>query len=712
MTFFVRVAVNAPIDRTFDYHSCQPLAVGQCVMVPFGARQVWGVVVAEDVAAVAGVAYRDVSRVLPMAPIPERTRHLISFAARYYHYPLGAAFFSVLPRAFVRLRKMTIPVLYEWVGNPLAEQRFLQQKQVAMLVEQLRQGPLLYAYDIRGQKNAAILQTLVAHGYARYATRETTSQATTIAPIALNAQQQNIVQQILSVRHFFVSVLHGATGSGKTHVYMALMAHALQQKKQILCLVPEITLVPAFVDTLQAHFVGYRIVVLHSVLADQDRVCHWQMAALGFADIVVGTRLSVFTPLPFLGLIIVDEEHETSFKQEDHLRYHARDLAIFVAKQEQIGIVLGSATPSSETIHHVEQGKFLYHALPQRACVAPAPLTIQVVKTKHFVSIPLQQAIQACLTRGEQALIFLNRRGYSPKVLCSLCQWVAHCQHCSVHLVFHKKKKKLICHHCGYTTTVVLHCPQCGNQDVTISGVGTQRIEDVLVEQFPQARIVRIDRDTMSQKDAFVTIKKEIDAQAVDILVGTQILAKGHNFKNLTLVGLIGLDEALMASKLRGEERALMLLHQLCGRVGRFEKPGQVIIQTAMPQHRFFQYQHASQYADFMHLLLAERRACFLPPYSHQAVLIAESLREERVFVFLQRLKSQLITQLPAAVTCYDPVSLTIVKKADYYRAQMLLESAQRALLHSVLNVLTTMILQRASSGVRWFIDVDPVEMS
>ena len=474
-------------------------------------------------------------------------------------------------------------------------------------------------------------------------------------------------------------LLHGITGSGKTEIYVHLMHEMLQRGGQVLLLVPEINLTPQLENYFRSRFPDVDLVSLHSGLADGERAQNWLKAQSGEARIVLGTRLSVFTPLPKLSLILVDEEHDPSFKQQDGLRYSARDVAIFRANQRGVPIVLGSATPSLESWYNAQSGRYKLLKLTQRAV---QPATLPVVRCMDITKLPLQDglseplltAIEARLQRKEQSLIFINRRGYAPVLMCTSCGWLSECKHCAGKLVLHQKDRSLRCHHCGAQQRVPHACPTCGDADLKPVGIGTQRLEETLQTRFPEARILRVDRDSTRNKGAWNAMRKQIHDGEADILIGTQMLAKGHDFPNLTLVGVISPDSALYSADFRASEKLFAQLTQVGGRAGRADKAGEVIVQTAFPNHPLFQALRAHDFEIWAQTLLAERQMAGFPPFVYQALLSAEGKQESDAYNFLKQARTA-AQELHMPVEVYGVVPAAMPKRANHYRAQLLVQS-------------------------------------
>jgi primosomal protein N' (replication factor Y) len=500
-----------------------------------------------------------------------------------------------------------------------------------------------------------------------------------------------------------------------------LMQHFLEgsdlstKDAQVLVLVPEINLTPQLESRFRSRFANIPLVSLHSNLSESERLHHWQMAQTGAANIVIGTRLSIFTPLPNLKLIIIDEEHDGSYKQQDSMRYHARDIALMRAKKLGIPVVLGTATPALESWHNATVNKYNLLSLNQRAVTAAQLPNIECIDT---TKVNLQQgltpqlitALKLRLERKEQSLLFINRRGYSPVLLCSACHWIAPCIRCSSRLVVHLGQRKLRCHHCGLEQKIPLQCPSCGNADLHPTGHGTQRLEQTLAQLLPTARIVRVDRDSISRKNALIEILDKVHNQEIDILVGTQMLAKGHDFPNLTLVGVIDTDTALHSPDFRASERLFAQLMQVAGRAGRADKAGQVIIQTQFPEHVLFNALRNQDYVSYANAMLQERELMQFPPFVFMALLRAEANDFALVKQFLNH-AFKLVRGLSAEVTVYDPIRPQMERLKGMERGHVLMQTGNRAVLQKLLkNLVSQLRGQAISARVRWSIDVDPLE--
>ena len=653
----LRVAIDVPIDKVFDY-LCGEAAAGDRVLVPFGARSRVGVVL-ETAAASKVAKLRTVERVLEDAPrLPADWIEQMRFLAAYYHRPLGETVASALPP---RLRST----------KPLP-------------------------------KRAPDISAMPA-GQARF-----------LANHEPNAAQAEAVTRIgAALGTFKPFLLHGVTGSGKTEVYLRLIARVLEEGRQALVLVPEIGLTPQLEARFRAAFPGAGIAVLHSALEDGARTHAWLAAARGEASIVLGTRLAVLTPLPRLALVVIDEEHDASFKQQEGLRYSGRDAAVQRAKLAGCPVVLGSATPSLETWHNSMSGRYERLDLPERAVPGAKLPVVRTVDLRsqpapHGLAETVIEAIKGRLARKEQSLVFVNRRGYAPVLACEACGWAAGCARCSAHLVLHAKGPQLLCHHCGAQEAVPRACPTCGNVDLRPVGRGTQRVEETLAGLFPEARVVRIDRDSAGRRAELARKLEDIRRGEAEILVGTQLLAKGHDFPDLTLVCVLNADSALLSTDFRAAERLFATLAQVGGRSGRREQPGEVLVQTRYPGHPVFAALARHDYAGFADAQLAERKSTGFPPFVHEAALRAEAKRLETTMTFL-RAAARLVPP-PGGVRIYDPVPHVVTRRAGYERAQLLVQSASRPLLQEFLRAWSASVAATVPRGIRWHLDVDPIE--
>jgi primosomal protein N' (replication factor Y) len=540
--------------------------------------------------------------------------------------------------------------------------------------------------------------------------------ATPAAGPRLNEDQRRALAAISpEQRRFAPFLLQGVTGSGKTEVYLAASAAAIAGGGQVLVLVPEINLTPQLLQRIRDALPGRNAVMLHSRISASERRRHWKAAAAGKIDVVLGTRLALFTPLPRLALIVVDEEHDPSFKQQDGVRYHGRDVAVWRARQREIPIILGSATPSLESLVHAQHGRYGWLKLPRRAALSSELPRVSFVPNRDALegmSGALVDAIGLRLQREEQALVFINRRGFAPSLLCGSCGWQAGCPRCSARLVVHRDARMLRCHHCAHSERVPGACPQCGNVDLLPVGHGTQRLERALSAKFPGARIARIDRDSTRRKDAFAELREQVHAGAIDILVGTQMLAKGHDFPRLTLVGVLGADNALYSADFRATERLAALLFQVSGRAGRRDRPGEVIVQTDFPNHPLARSLARHDYDALAEALLAERRAASLPPFAHIALLVAEAQRRDAVDAFLAAASAagrEAARRDAIDVEVFAPVPAALARRAGLERGQVLAQASQRRAMQRFLPSWRRAIDSLPGRRVRFALDVDPL---
>ena len=731
----LKIALDLPLDRLFDYLSNGEVTqVGQRVLVPFGHRKQIGIVIVKaDTSDVAVEKLKTVIQVFAdELPIDAETLNLLKFSADYYQYPFGQALLSALP---VRLRQISPAVSrkqYAYNLTALGQLADLEQLPTRQLVMRrillaLQTHGRLTELDLDAISSSArkVAKQLVSDGWLvsqQVPTIIKTLEA--MIPVApeLNEEQTLAVNRITQEAQTYKAwLLHGITGSGKTEVYMRLMQYVLEnQDAQILVLVPEINLTPQLEARFRSRLANFPLVSLHSNLSESERLHNWQLAQSGAAQIIIGTRLSIFTPLPKLKLIIIDEEHDSSYKQQDSMRYHARDVALVRAKRLNIPVVLGSATPSLESWHnavanHQQANKYNLLSLNQRAVSAAKLPHIECIDTtkvnlQYGLTPQLIAALKLRLARKEQSLLFINRRGYSPVLLCSACHWIAPCTRCSSRLVVHLGQKKLRCHHCGHEQKIPQQCPSCGNADLHPTGYGTQRLEQTLAQLLPAARIARVDRDSTSRKNALVEILDQVHKQEIDILVGTQMLAKGHDFPNLTLVGVIDTDSALHSPDFRASERLFAQLMQVSGRAGRADKAGQVIIQTQFPEHALFNALRSQDYVSYADALLLEREQVQFPPYVFTALLRAEANDFELVQKFLRYAFEQ-ARSFSNDVLVYDPVRPQMERLKGMERGHVLMQASSRiALQRSLKNLVGLLRAHAIAAKVRWAVDVNPLE--
>ena len=719
---FVRVALEVPVAGLYDYSvDCAQGLLGCRVAVRFGPRTLVGVVVEADVAPAVDPARIKPARVLAeVAALPVAWLELLRFCAGYYQHPLGNAIGAALPAGLKADKPLDAALWQRFVWRGALPAFTKREHARAAMAARLAVAPC-FGYELTAHSPKA-LAAIHAWQAAGLIERVQAAPLEVGATPAINAEQSDAVSAVaaaLAPPRFQASLLHGVTGSGKTEVYLRLTARVLALGGQALVLVPEINLTPRLLEHFRQRFPASLIVSMHSALSESERSHHWLLAHAGVADIVLGTRLAVLASMPRLRLIVVDEEHDPSFKQQEGMRYSARDLAVYRAKNEGVPIVLGSATPSLETFAHAQSGRYQRLVMKSRA-VADAVLPevriidLNTTPAEHGIAAPIWDAIKSRVEAGEQSLVFLNRRGYAPVLSCAACGWVSACTRCTAYLVLHRRRGlltggTLMCHHCGFAQAVPEGCPTCGNVDIRGYGQGTQRLEVHLAEACPTARVLRIDRDSTSRKGSAEALFDQVHAGEADILVGTQMLAKGHDFKNLTLVAAINVDAALFSADFRASERLYAQLTQVAGRAGRAGKPGLVLIQTRKPDHPLFRAVVAGDYDGFALSLLAEREAAGLPPAGYQAMLRVEAKKLEAALGFLkQAAKAEIAAD---GIVIYDPVPMVLTRLMNVERAQLMVESASRPALQAFLARWLAWIGANVPAGLRWHIEVDPLEI-
>ena len=725
----LKVALDIPLDKLFEYLAFDfQVEIGCRVIVPFGSRELVGIVVAIsntnefELEKLKGIKHAFVGEI----PLSTEIFSLIKFTADYYQTPFGQALIASLP---LRMRQTKPAVSHKifmynltvlgrsFDLDTLPKKLQVQRKILLALSNQTLTEAALHAVSANWRKS---ILPLIEAGYITKTETlaiQKNIDKTSLAP-QLNIEQHLAIEQICLNKHGFVPYcLYGITGSGKTEVYIRLIEHYLAEKEaQVLVLVPEINLTPQLEARFRSRLPQYTLVSLHSHLSEGDRLQNWQLAQAGIAQIIIGTRLSIFTPMLNLKLIVVDEEHDSSYKQQDGMRYHARDIALVRAKRLKIPIILGSATPSLETWHNTLNQKFTLLTLHNRAVKNSQLPTIHTVNTnkqrpEDGITPGLKNAIQDRLNKGEQSLLFLNRRGYAPVLFCNACQWVASCMRCSAKLVVHLKQGKLRCHHCGHEQKIVNQCPSCGNADLYPSGHGTQRLEETLKALFPRARIARVDKDSTRNKHQLNEILTKVHQNEIDILIGTQMLAKGHDFPNLTLVGVFDTDSALYSPDLRASERLFAQLMQVSGRAGRAAKAGDVLIQTAFPEHNLFNALRGQDYKAYAANLLNERQIAQFPPYIYMSIIRAEANEFGPVQQFLSH-ALELGRSLNKDVLIFDIVRPQMERLKGMERGQLLMQAKTRAELQCLLRNLTPQLrAHKLNNKIRWVVDVDPLEL-
>ena len=727
--FYHRIAVNVPLsDGLLTYSHSEPLPPGTRVLVPFRNKTVVGIVWETDIA-----PDMDAARILSIQttfsdepPLPQNWRDLLSFTSRYYHYPTGQAVFAALPQGLKETRAVEMP-----------------------------QPPLFYALNEAGRaqtppparfnKKAALWDALLSGGMTMAALKQVNAQAAKLiedwteqdwietteaakpvlrsyhgqashSEFVLNADQQKASDEIQTAfGKFQPFLLYGITGSGKTEVYFDAMAKVLAQGRQVLFLLPEINLTPQLLKRVENRFADVPTAVLHSQMAAGRRTQDYLRAMLGQAKLVIGTRLAVFTPMDDVGLIVVDEEHDGSFKQDNELRYHARDLAVWRAKQSGCPVVLGSATPSLESWHKAQSGAYRLLQLTERAHTAAQLPQVEILnvgrlKLDNGFSPQALQLLKQNFEAGGMSLVYLNRRGFAPALFCGDCGHTFGCPNCSAKMVLHQRARQLRCHHCDHREPIPFKCPDCGNQDLTAVGHGTQRVEETLRAFLPKAAVVRVDRDSTAHKNGWADLYRRIADNEIDILVGTQMLAKGHDFARLNLVIVLNADGSLYSADFRAPERLFAELMQVSGRAGRADKPGRVLIQTQLPEHPVFAAVKAQDYAVFAENELNERQMFAMPPFGFQTAVRADALRVADAMEFLNAAKETLAPLLPESVSQFGAAPMLMVRLAERERAQIFLESLSRQDLHRAVSLWVQVLQQNRDGKIRWSVDVDVQE--
>ncbi|KPN72179.1 primosomal protein N' [Neisseria sp. 83E34] len=715
------IALNVPLGLLTYAH---PAAIkpGKRVVVPFRGKPVVGVVWAHSVA-----PDIEVSKILPVQEVfdkepllPESWRALLDFVARYYLYPLGQAVFTALPQGLRETKAVKPPqppVFYtlneQGRANEPPPERFHKKRALWLA---LREG----ANDMACLKTVHPQAAKLVAEWSEAGWIEQSRAADPVIPPAeyvLNEAQQAASDAVQTgIGGFQTFLLYGITGSGKTEVYFDVMAKVLASGRQVLFLLPEINLTPQLLKRVQTRFAQVPTAVLHSQTAAGKRTQDYLRALTGQAKLIIGTRLAVFTPLPDLGLIVVDEEHDASFKQDNELRYHARDLAVWRGRQSACPVILGSATPSLESWHKAQTGAYRLLELNERAhSAARLPqvdiLDVRRVKLDNGFSPQALKLLQENYRQGGMSLVYLNRRGFAPALFCGDCGHIFGCPRCSAKMVLHQRARQLRCHHCDFRQAIPYKCPDCGNQDLTAVGQGTQRVEETLRTFLPQARVARVDRDSTSNKNDWAALYEHIAADSIDILVGTQMLAKGHDFARLNLVVVLNADGSLYSADFRAPERLFAELMQVSGRAGRADAAGRVLIQTQLPEHAVFAAVKAQNYRAFAETELAERKMFGMPPFGFQAAIRADALKVDDALRFLSEIKEVIEPLLPENTALLGPVPMMMVRLAERERAQVFIESASRKNLHRAAAMWLQVLQSYRDSAVRWSVDIDPMEM-
>jgi primosomal protein N' (replication factor Y) len=755
-----QVAIASPLRRVFDYlapgsesytdsgmsfnfnseRDYGTITAGMRVMVPFRGKLVIGIVLQGiDSTTVPTNKLRVIDSILDITPLlDEHDLKLLQWASQYYQHPIGEVMQAAIP-ALLRQGKAAQPATQKvWQltelgktqleSNPASLNRAPKQKQILQIVTDAQKiGICEHDFAIHTELGnwRDTLKRLVKKQWLIESEQQITSngylkpdkdEIKTTQNHKLNAAQQNSVDAIYTAiqqEKYKAFMLHGVTGSGKTEVYLQAAQTCLAKSQQVLILVPEIGLTPQLFNRFQQRL-DASVVTSHSGLNDSERLASWLAFKDGSANVLIGTRSAVFTPMKNPGLIIIDEEHDLSLKQQDGFRYSARDIAIIRARNLKIPIILGSATPSLESLYNVEQQRFTLLDLPERAGNATPP-KINIIDVRH---LPMKESLSSLLLermrwhleQGKQVILFLNRRGYSPTLMCHDCGWCADCLRCDKHMTIHLTANRLRCHHCGSERPIETQCPSCESDNLLNIGHGTQRIEEALEKYFPDYSIIRIDRDNTRRKGSLDKIFKDIHDGKHQILLGTQIIAKGHHFPNVTLVGIVDIDQGLFSADFRASERMAQLILQVSGRAGREDTPGEVAIQTHHPEHTLLQALINKGYGEFAKELLQERLETQFPPYTHLVLIRAEATNQDLPQQFLFEAK-KIVEQINNTIECYGPFPAPMERRAGKFRSQLILLANDRKTLHQCLTPLVQQLETKRTNNIRWSIDVDPMEM-
>lgn len=726
----LQIAIPVPLDRLFDYwpprqYASSTIAPGVRVSVPFGKATktgvVWRVIESKD-CKVDPKRLKHAEEILDAEPLLSfHDLRLLEWASRYYHHPLGEVIATAFP---VALRQGKPAILQHESSYALTESgRQIEPEQLKRAPKQqalltlFREHPSAIASSALAPHKTA-LKALLEKGLVQEhiePARPTDIFEKPKALLANHEQRQAIEAVVAGLGRFSVSLLQGVTGSGKTEVYMQIIAEALQQGLQVLVLLPEITLTPQLEQRFRQRF-KVPIVCFHSKLNDSQRLNAWLHMQQGRAPIMLGTRSALFTPLPRAGLIILDEEHDSSFKQQEGFRFSARDVAIARAKMLNIPVLLGSATPSLESLFNVQRNRYRLLELSARAGNAVEPefqvLDIRNKAMQAGLSEPLITLMHNTLEKGQQVLLFLNRRGFAPVLICHGCGWVSRCIRCDANMVIHAGERRLRCHHCGFEQSLINRCPACGTGELQPLGMGTERIEQTLTDLFPNKLIVRLDRDTTQRKGSLEGYLRQIHSGHADIILGTQMLAKGHHFPDVTLVAILDIDSGLFSVDFHAAEKLAQMIVQVAGRAGRADKRGHVVLQTRQPHHPMLTILLSQGYQAFAQIALQERKQAGLPPCAYQALLRVHANNALAPQQFLQAV-CQLLPPLNAGrIQVLGPVPAPMARRAGQFRFQLLLQSPQRKALHQLLDAALPLLAElKEAKKVRWSLDVDPIDL-
>ncbi|MEZ8694290.1 primosomal protein N' [Vibrio splendidus] len=727
-----RVALPVPLDKQFDYKIPNHLfpIIGGRVSVPFGRQTLTGIVTAlVNESEFELDKLKPIKALLDNQPVwPESVYSLLVWCSQFYQYPLGETLANALPSALRKGKAADFASLVEWQLTPSGRDQLMQgfgrAVKQAKVMHMLEHGPVPHQEFIDEEVGSAVLKTLEEKGWIESVEQKQKRQPWPVEleneqdKPKLNTEQAIAIATVNSQTDFSCFLLEGVTGSGKTEVYLNMIKPILEQGKQALVLVPEIGLTPQTINRFKRRF-NVPVEVIHSGLNDSERLNAWLSARDKIAGIVIGTRSALFTPFADLGIIIVDEEHDASYKQQDSLRYHARDVAIMRAHKAQIPVVLGSATPAFETLHNAQIGKYSYLTLTSRAGVA-LPTTNKVLDVKgeyleSGLSASLIAEMQRHLKAGNQVMLFLNRRGFSPALMCHDCGWTAECKRCDAYYTYHQYSNEMRCHHCGSQQHIVHNCQGCGSANLVTVGVGTEQLEAQLGQLFPEYKTIRIDRDSTRRKGSLESALESIRKGEYQILIGTQMLAKGHHFPDVTLVALLDVDASLYSSDFRASERLAQLFTQVAGRAGRASKPGEVILQTHHPEHGLLQALLHKDYNHFAQTALAERKQAMLPPYTFMTLFRVEANDTRLVEEFLRQVRHTLESHPLFDQYCMvlGPTPAPLAKRAGKSRWQLILQTQTRSLMQKLLMSAKPAInMLPAAKKVRWSLDIEPQDLS
>ncbi|WP_038175952.1 MULTISPECIES: primosomal protein N' [Vibrio] len=727
-----RVALPVPLDKQFDYLIPNHLfpIIGGRVSVPFGRQTLVGLVTAlVNESEFELTKIKPIKQVLDSQPVwPERLYALLHWCSQFYQYPLGETLFNAMPSALRKGKPADFATLVSWQltasGRDQLMQGFGRAVKQAKVMHMLEAGSVAHQEFIDQEISSSVLKTLVEKDWiasleSKPVIRDWHQDVeANVDKPKLNAEQAVAIATVNSAQGFGCYLLEGVTGSGKTEVYLNMIKPVLEQGAQALVLVPEIGLTPQTINRFKRRF-NVPVEVIHSGLNDTERLNAWLSARDNAAGIVIGTRSALLTPFAKLGIIIVDEEHDASYKQQDSLRYHARDVAVMRANKEQIPIVLGSATPALETLHNALVGKYHHLVLSARAGNA-TPTTNKVLDVKGLylesgLSAPLIAEMRKHLNAGNQVMLFLNRRGFSPALMCHECGWIAECKRCDAYYTYHQNSSEIRCHHCGSQQPIIHQCQGCGSTHLVTVGVGTEQLEHQLSELFPEYKTIRIDRDSTRRKGSLESALTAIRNGEYQILIGTQMLAKGHHFPDVTLVALLDVDGSLYSSDFRASERLAQLFIQVAGRAGRASKPGEVVLQTHHPEHSLLQALLSKSYRHFAETALEERKVAQLPPFSFLTLFRAEANQSALVEEFLRQVRHTLEAHPLFDQYCQvlGPTPAPLAKRAGKFRWQLLLQTQSRPMMQKLLaSAKPAIALLPNAKKVRWTLDIEPQDLS